>query len=117
MYESPIDLIQREICMNMDDAIMKAVYKVGINVDKDELLHALAYDRSQYQLGFIDGKREAMKEIVHCKDCVNWQTDWDTRADGCHFCAMIDLITEENFYCRDGESKDHAIEKEECGSI
>lgn len=64
MYKSPIEIIQGELHTKMDGAIMKAVQQVGISVNKSELLHALAYDRSQYQLGFIDGKREAMKEIV-----------------------------------------------------
>lgn len=58
MYKSPIEIIQGELQTEMDGAIMKAVQKVDIIVDKDELLHALAYDRGQYQLGFRDGKAE-----------------------------------------------------------
>ena len=44
-------------------------------------------------------------EVVRCKDCVNWQTDWDTSYDGCHYCSMIDIVIDGDFYCKDGERK------------
>ena len=51
MYKSPIEIIQgelqTELQTEMDGAIMKAVQKVNIIVDKDQLLRALAYDREQ----------------------------------------------------------------------
>ena len=41
-------------------------------------------------------------EVVRCKDCENWQREWET-AGGGHYCAMIDLTTEQSFFCADGE--------------
>lgn len=64
-YQSPIDIIMHDMQMKTEDEICKAVQKVGINVDKDELIRALQYDRKQYQKGYAD--RDA--EIVRCKDC------------------------------------------------
>lgn len=44
-------------------------------------------------------------EVVRCKDCKYWQTDWLTSHDGYHYCAMIDVVIDGDFYCKDGERK------------
>lgn len=54
----------------MDDNIYRTVLKYDINVDKEELLRALEYDRLQYDAGYLDGIREANPELVLCRDCV-----------------------------------------------
>lgn len=59
-YESPINIISQQMKIQMEDEIMKAVQRVGINVDKDELIRALQYDRGQYQKGYMDGFRDAL---------------------------------------------------------
>ncbi len=43
--------------------VMKAVRKVGVNVDKGELIKALQYDRDQYTKGYEDGKNEILDGI------------------------------------------------------
>ena len=65
-YKSPVDLIISEMNLRIDGEIFKAVQNVGVNVDRDELIKALQYDRDQYQKGYAD--RDA--EIVRCKDCI-----------------------------------------------
>ena len=55
-YQSPIELIQDEMEMRVEGEVMKAVQNVVINVDKDELLKALAYDRDQYNKGYHDAE-------------------------------------------------------------
>lgn len=62
MYLSPIDIVTEPITYKLDDAILSAVGKVGIHVDKDELLKALEYDRDQYSKGFIDGYNKRVSE-------------------------------------------------------
>lgn len=49
----------------IEGEIYKAVMKVGVNVDKGELLKALQYDRNQYQKGYAD--RDS--KIVRCDEC------------------------------------------------
>lgn len=46
-------------------------------------------------------------DIVHCKDCMYWDTDWTpTRADlGEHWCPMTDMIKPGDWFCADGERK------------
>lgn len=61
-YESPIRIIQEIIedigkkqAAEIDKQTYEAVLRVGIQVDKEELIKALAYDRNQYTKGFNDG--------------------------------------------------------------
>ena len=72
MYESPIDLlmsnIQTQIIEQQEEAIYKAVFDIGVNVTKDELLRALAYDRQQYEIGFAEGIAAAKPEWISVKD-------------------------------------------------
>ena len=55
MYESPIKAYFGEVETQFDGAVFKAVQSVGIDVNKDELIKALAYDREQYERGYHDG--------------------------------------------------------------
>lgn len=75
MYKSPIDLITedftnkiaREVGEDFDNKLYLAIRHV-VNVDKDELLKALAYDRDQYDKGYSDGYKGVHDErdsILH----------------------------------------------------
>lgn len=55
-YKSPIEIIHSQMEIQYENDIYSAVQKVGINVDKDELVKALEYDRNQYQKGYEDAK-------------------------------------------------------------
>lgn len=66
MYESPIELFSVEdYSKQIDEQIEKAVYevvtKVGINVNREELIKALEYDRNQYEKGYADGRRDGIE--------------------------------------------------------
>ena len=71
MYKSPVEIIYGQMQTQIDGDILRAIQSYGINVDKEELVRAMQYDREQYEKGYADGKRDAMAEIVRCKDC-----DW-----------------------------------------
>lgn len=58
MYKSPIEIIYGEMETQMEGMILKAVQKVGVDVDKEELICALRYDRGQYDKGYQDAKQE-----------------------------------------------------------
>ena len=73
MYKSPIEVIYGQVKTQMEGDIFKAVQNYDINVDKDELIKALAYDRNQYDKGYTAGHRDAFDTIVRCKDCAYWQ--------------------------------------------
>lgn len=82
MYQSPIkintdtawpDGIVKKAAMDVgrqtDEIIMTAVMKVGVEVDKEELIRALRFDRGQYQKGYSDGYDAADQRIVRCREC------------------------------------------------
>ena len=69
MYKSPIEIklddIVSDAVEKADEYIVKYVQQIGVNVDKDELIKALKFDRGQYEKGWNDRDNE----IVRCKDC------------------------------------------------
>lgn len=93
-YQSPIEVFQTQMQSQIVGEIYKAVMKVGVNVDKDELLKALQYDRNQYQKGYKD--RDS--EIVRCKECRHIQSDG--------WCKYYRHSGNENWYCADGKRRD-----------
>jgi len=58
-YESPIAMIAEkmatEIAEKFDGEVLTAIRKYHVDVNKDELVKALAYDRGQYEKGYADG--------------------------------------------------------------
>ena len=101
MYKSPIELlvtdIQNQIMKQQDEEIYQAVLHYIPYVDKDELIRALRYDREQYEKGYADGKRDAVKyglwtplQInghafgVTCSEC---NTTWDDKSNYCPNCG------------------------------
>ena len=100
-YQSPIEVIQTQMHNQIEGEIYKAIINVGVNVDKEELLKALAYDRDQYQKGYAD--RE--KEIVRCKDCKWWNITTATFPTK-GYCGRYRGEHDGNWFCADGERKD-----------
>ena len=113
-YEDPIELIYKEIndqrIAAIENGIFKAVEEVGISVNKEELLKALAYDRDQYQKGYADGRR-AMGNIVRCKDCkygvntTNILGENRVKCDLSNSFVYQDITLPPDWYCADGEEK------------
>lgn len=72
MYKSPIDIIYGQMETQMEGDILRAVQKYGINVDKEELIRALQYDREQYNKGYADATpkwisvTDGMPELIPC---------------------------------------------------
>lgn len=70
MYNSPIKTglmyreLVKEVNKDTDEQIYKAVVACGVDVDRDELLRALAYDRGQYDEGFAAGYRAATPKWI-----------------------------------------------------
>ena len=75
MYEPVMKMFQTQMELQLEGEVMKAVQKVGVTVDKEELLKALNYDRQQYQKGYEDGKAEypqwipCSERLPKCNGC------------------------------------------------
>lgn len=67
-YEPPIQLLVRDVVTKMqeqqEDKVMEVVHYYNINVDKEELIKALAYDRDQYRKGYTDALKERQGEWI-----------------------------------------------------
>ena len=66
-YKSPIEIttdLTNAFMLECENEVVKAVYRIGVNVDKDELLRALAYDREQYKAGYEDGLADATMDAI-----------------------------------------------------
>lgn len=91
MYESPVNIIYGEMQTQIEGDVFKAIQNVGIDVNKEELIKALQYDRGQYEKGYSDGYTKAIDEfeerlkgkaeeilknpdiMADCKKCTIWK--------------------------------------------
>ena len=106
MYESPIDMFSvTEYVHHIDDQLENAVYeaitKVGINVNKEELIRALQYDRDQYDKGYKDGLNER-PEVVMCKDC-KWWSQQSNSLQG--RCALMQMYPTGSWFCGNAQRR------------
>lgn len=98
MYESPINQILGELQMHLEGETLKAVQNVGIDVNKEELLKALQYDREQYGKGYKDGYAKAIydfAELIKQKSENDWIFDLEDEEQYQNFIAEIEEIVEE----------------------
>jgi len=47
-------------------------------------------------------------EVVRCRECENWDTDWvpSHAGEGQYFCPILGQVTDTDFYCGCGKRKD-----------
>lgn len=96
-YDSPIHLFElstpgeeifKQLAKTIEDEkttyVYECVSRLGIDVDKEELLRALRYDRGQYNQGHFDGFFEGMQEAAPA---------WKPTADGLPETAGLYLAT------------------------
>ena len=114
-WKSPLQLKINDVCEEagraaakaFDDMVFGAVAEVGIEVDRDELIKALAYDRQQYEKGYVDGYRAAKDESVRCKDCKFWFRNNGHDKNGCPI-TDSDIWMDDSGFCSYGERRDDA---------
>lgn len=116
-YKSPIesfsDINQIIECVKdeFDNNVYKAVLRTGVQVDKDELIRALRYDRNQYLKGYCDAKAEYDRgsarwscvddiinrnQVLICSNCnATFKTSKGLVYPFCPFCGAR-MIEEEN---------------------
>lgn len=85
-YESPINLvmgtpqttveeIRDGITGLIEKEIVNTLVKLRVNVDKDELIKALEYDRKQYEKGYADAIADGAT-VVKCDDCKHFESEY-----------------------------------------
>ena len=70
MWESPINVMEiqdsfvSEIKEKTEEMVFTEIKRIGIEVDKEEMIKALMYDRNRYEKGYKDGYNKAIDEFV-----------------------------------------------------
>jgi Pyruvate/2-oxoacid:ferredoxin oxidoreductase delta subunit len=112
MYESPLTLLEgitNQIMEQRENGIyMQVVDQFGVEVDKEELIRALQYDRDQYNKGYRDGKAAAEDELVRCKDCKMYCPLVIAKPyESQRHCTLSRILTDADDFCSYGERKDN----------
>ena len=109
-YKSPIEIIYGEMTNKLENEVFTAVQNIGINIDKDELIKALKYDRDQYHSGYSDAMMSAV-EVVRCKDCKFMEHAINCKGKHGYCCNNTDSPVDSewwldaDWYCADGERR------------
>ena len=104
-YNSPVKLsFVEQLRDSFEEQLTNRVYKIvteyGIDVDKEEMVKALKYDRDQYKRGYERGKKDAthysfwvvneVEGTVECsrchEDCTYYVEQGENPADYWCFC-------------------------------
>ena len=80
MYQSPIEILTnsfiKEQAERLDNEILyRATMETGIDIDRDELVKALQYDRNQYEKGYLDGIRAFAERLKNHR--IKPEFPWD----------------------------------------
>lgn len=67
-------VLQERLTGEIETYTVQYVNKIGIKVDRDELLKALRYDRGQYQKGFRDGMQASKMSAAQLLDALDYVT-------------------------------------------
>lgn len=106
MYKSPVtsvfDDIKMEIVKHQEHDMYVAVQKYGINVDKEELIKALQYDREQYEKGYDDAVKHITDSIIKklrikqrgCLDLYDEYLDGEDYRNSLLLEEVIDIVKE-----------------------
>lgn len=94
-YMSPITMhvgdIACDFAKHNDDTIMSVVRQtVGFEVNADELIRALNYDRYQYIRGFEDGVDSVRRELTVYSKALDLACEQLTKCEGSHSYPYID---------------------------
>jgi len=120
-YDSPFELVISDIttqmAKNIDEMCWQAAQRVGVGVNKDKLLLALEYDSARYREAFHRGEETGYakrdEEIVRCKDCKRWS---EVNESYYGRCDHVKRLTQFDWFCADGERKEHDLTQEETWS-
>lgn len=103
-YESPIEMFYNDTIQNIanqikeetDDRIVCEVkMQCGVNIDKDELIKALKYDRDQYNKGYQDAMNDARARFRHVRIIHPKYGECDSLYDEARHLLFVDYITKE----------------------
>ena len=120
MYKSPVTIdhfyessepseaekLVRKVVADEEAYIMYRV-RLEVDVDKEELIKALQYDREQYEKGYADAMlhcyERGVVEVVPCKDCKRWEQNKNLPYGYCSYHCSLAYATD---WCSWAERRD-----------
>lgn len=91
-------------CISRQQAILAIERNAYRREDINETEHII-----KWVLDIIKWLPSVHPEIIRCKDCKNWQIDWESaNAPKEHFCAMVDGFHYGDWYCADASRRSGA---------
>lgn len=91
-YKSPIEIIYGELETKMENDTFEAIRHYDINVDKEELIKALKYDRNQYKAGYKDALEWMQRVIIlNMPDIIRYSENQDAGVQIKNINDYIDL--------------------------
>ena len=116
MYENPIriaiDDMAKNIIKAQDDYIVMEIQKIiSVDVDKEELIKALKYDREQYEKGYKDGVEATQSRWIPCSErlpeigenVLIWCKDADLCGENIRIAKLGSHDIEDNHFKKIGE--------------
>jgi hypothetical protein len=106
-YTPPASLNLSDFQDAIGDAVVQAIIKIGIRVNREELLKALKYDRGQYKAGYDAGFADGFIETLHtvrCRDCGHL-VNAAVNANGFLICGVSDMEVAPEDFCSHGERR------------
>lgn len=102
-YEPTIKVMIGQLETQIENDIITAILRVGVDVDKDELLRALRYDRDQYRKGYDDAK-------VHAHWIIFKGGQW-AECSRCHEDEKIAVLVHKDYCPACGAIMDEEVER------
>ena len=95
MYESPItnyisEIIDKQMVERENFILATVSESIGVDVNREELIKALNYDRHQYEKGYADAKAKYEQEWIKAKERLPQET-------GLYLFSIGDLVTTGQF--------------------
>ena len=94
------------ITNNLTKAISERIVQI-LDTSDDIIIKKPVLRVSEYQPTNSVEYRKTFdwKPLVRCKDCENYQTEWDPSVPGTHYCAVMDGMMKPNDFCSYAERR------------
>lgn len=97
-WESPVNIIEKEWETKIEGDIVKAIKSYDIDVNKEELIKALNYDRNQYKAGYKDALEWMQRVIMlNMPDIIRYSENQDAGVQIKNINDYIDLRLKQLF--------------------
>lgn len=116
-YAPPVSLNLNDFQYDIGDSVVRYIAKMGIQVNQEELIRALKYDRGQYKAGYEAGFADGFVETLHIVRC--WQCIFYDPANCSNWCSHPKGLCNpvESDFCSYGQRRDQSADVRNMGQF